>query len=123
MDIKDVENLAELARLELSHEEKEAMLKDMDNILDYVKQVEELKIPDTKENYSLYNVWREDLPRLSLRDYFVCPLERTNPPSMAAGQPVHSFGPASSRPPRLHRVFQRPDYSGGMDSSVRNLFL
>lgn len=60
MDIKDVENLAELARLELSHEEKEAMLKDMDNILEYVKQVEELKIPDTKENYSLYNVWRED---------------------------------------------------------------
>ena len=60
MDIKDVENLAELARLELSHEEKEAMLKDMDNILEYVKQVEELKIQDTKENYSLYNVWRED---------------------------------------------------------------
>ena len=60
MNIKDVENLAELARLELSMEEKEAMLKDMDNILDYVKQVEELKIPDTKVNYSLYNAWRED---------------------------------------------------------------
>jgi aspartyl-tRNA(Asn)/glutamyl-tRNA(Gln) amidotransferase subunit C len=60
MNIKDVENLAELARLELSMEEKEAMLKDMDSILEYVKQVEELKIPDTKVNYSLYNVWRED---------------------------------------------------------------
>jgi len=60
MNLKDVENLAELARLELSPEEKEAMLKDMDSILGYVKQVEELKIPDTKENYSLYNVWRED---------------------------------------------------------------
>ena len=44
MDIKDVENLAELARLELSMEEKEAMLKDMDSILEYVKQVEEIKI-------------------------------------------------------------------------------
>ena len=65
MDIKDVENLAELARLELSVEEKEAMLKDMDGILDYVKQVEELKIPDIKVNYSLYNTWREDkiIPR------------------------------------------------------------
>jgi aspartyl-tRNA(Asn)/glutamyl-tRNA(Gln) amidotransferase subunit C len=60
MDIKDVENLAELARLELSMEEKEAMLKDMDGILNYVKQVEELKIPDIKVNYSLYNTWRED---------------------------------------------------------------
>ena len=65
MNIKDVENLAKLARLELSMEEKEAMLKDMDSILDYVKQVEELKIPDTKVNYSLYNAWREDeiIPR------------------------------------------------------------
>jgi aspartyl-tRNA(Asn)/glutamyl-tRNA(Gln) amidotransferase subunit C len=62
MDIKDVENLAELARLELSNEEKEAMLKDMDGILAYVKQVEELKIPDTKTNVVLYNTWREDLP-------------------------------------------------------------
>jgi aspartyl/glutamyl-tRNA(Asn/Gln) amidotransferase C subunit len=62
MNLKDVENLAELARLELSPEEKEAMLKDMDGILDYVKQVEELKISDTKVNYSLYNAWREDLP-------------------------------------------------------------
>lgn len=65
MNIKDVENLAELARLELSVEEKEAMLKDMDGILNYVKQVEELKISDTKVSYNLYNTWREDeiIPR------------------------------------------------------------
>jgi len=60
MNIKDVENLAELARLELSMEEKESMLKDMDSILEYVKQVEEVKIPEVKFNYSLYNTWRED---------------------------------------------------------------
>jgi aspartyl-tRNA(Asn)/glutamyl-tRNA(Gln) amidotransferase subunit C len=60
MNIKDVENLAELARLELSMEEKEALLKDMEGILDYVKQVEEVKVPDVKPKYSLYNVWRED---------------------------------------------------------------
>jgi aspartyl-tRNA(Asn)/glutamyl-tRNA(Gln) amidotransferase subunit C len=65
MNIKDVENLAELARLELSMEEKEAMLKDMGGILDYVKQIEEVKIPEVKFNYSLYNAWREDevIPR------------------------------------------------------------
>ena len=61
MNIKDVEALAGLAKLEMSMDEKEAMLKDMDEILDYVKQVEELNIPDTKANLSLYNVWREDV--------------------------------------------------------------
>ena len=60
MDIKDVENLTELARLELSIEEKEALLKDMGSILEYVKQVEEVKMPETNTEYSLRNVWRED---------------------------------------------------------------
>ena len=65
MQIKDIENLAELAKIELNDTEKQVLLKDMDGILAYVKQVEELKIPDTKTNFSLYNTWREDLPRLS----------------------------------------------------------
>ena len=65
MNIKDVENLAGLARLELSMEEKEALLKDMEGILDYVKQVEELKVTDVKADYVLHNAWREDeiIPR------------------------------------------------------------
>ena len=73
MDIKDVENLANLARLELYVEEKEAMLKDMGGILDYVKQVEEVKIPETTVNYSLYNSWREDeiIPREFSRELIV----------------------------------------------------
>ena len=60
MNIKDVENLAELARLELSAEEKKEILKDMEGILDYVRQIEEVKVPNMKVNYPLYNVWRED---------------------------------------------------------------
>jgi aspartyl-tRNA(Asn)/glutamyl-tRNA(Gln) amidotransferase subunit C len=60
MDIKDVENLAELARLELSEEEKEAMLKDMDGILEYVKVIEKVKIDEVAPVYTLKNVWRED---------------------------------------------------------------
>lgn len=60
MDIKDVEKLAELARIELSQEEKEPLLRDMKGILEYVKQIEEVKIEDTKPEYALHNVWRED---------------------------------------------------------------
>ena len=65
MDIKDVENLAELARLELSVEEKEAMLKDMGGILDYVKQIEKVEVGDISPEYSIKNIWREDeiIPR------------------------------------------------------------
>ncbi|MFZ2149552.1 MAG: Asp-tRNA(Asn)/Glu-tRNA(Gln) amidotransferase subunit GatC [Minisyncoccia bacterium] len=60
MDIKDVENLAELARLELSSEEKEAILKDMGGILEYVKTIEKVELGDVDMEYSSKNVWRED---------------------------------------------------------------
>ena len=60
MDIKDVENLAELARIELTEEEKKGLLSDMDSILGYVKQIEEVKVEDVKPEYKVYNVWRED---------------------------------------------------------------
>ena len=65
MDIKDVENLAELARIELSLEEKKELLSDMDSILGYVKQIEEVKVEDIEPDYKVYNVWREDeiIPR------------------------------------------------------------
>jgi aspartyl-tRNA(Asn)/glutamyl-tRNA(Gln) amidotransferase subunit C len=65
MNIKDVENLAELARIELSEDEKKELLSDMDSILGYVKQIEEIKIEDTVPEYNIYNVWREDkiIPR------------------------------------------------------------
>ena len=60
MNIKDVENLAELARLELTEEEKRELLSDMDSILGYVKQIEEVQIDKVDPEYSVYNVWRED---------------------------------------------------------------
>lgn len=62
MDIKDVENLAALARIELKEDEKKAMLKDMEGILGYVKQIEGIKIDDVKTEYDITNIWREDLP-------------------------------------------------------------
>ncbi len=60
MDIKDVENLAMLARIELSEEEKRGLLSDLDSILDYVRQIGEVKIDEEKTDYNLVNVWRED---------------------------------------------------------------
>lgn len=73
MNIKDVENLAELAKLELSQEEKESLLHDMEGILGYVKQIEEVEVGDVKANDTNYNVWREDtsLPREYSRDSII----------------------------------------------------
>jgi aspartyl-tRNA(Asn)/glutamyl-tRNA(Gln) amidotransferase subunit C len=60
MDIKDVENLANLARIELMEKEKGELLSDMDSILGYVKQIETMKVENGEEEYNIYNVWRED---------------------------------------------------------------
>jgi len=62
MLIGDIEKLAELAKIDLSDKEKEVLLKDMDGILDYVKQIESVEVPDIKLDYANKNVWREDLP-------------------------------------------------------------
>ncbi len=61
MDIKDIENLAELARLELSMTEKESLLIDLDGILGYVKIIEGVEVPEASEKYDIYNIWREDV--------------------------------------------------------------
>jgi aspartyl-tRNA(Asn)/glutamyl-tRNA(Gln) amidotransferase subunit C len=60
MEIKDVENLAELAKIELSEEEKKQVLSDMDGILGYVKQIELVEVPDIQPEYEHRNIWRED---------------------------------------------------------------
>lgn len=73
MDIKDVENLAKLARIDLSQEEKEKILVDIGGILKYVKQIEEVKVDDVGHDYMLHNVWREDTlePREFSRDSII----------------------------------------------------
>ncbi|MSU44920.1 Asp-tRNA(Asn)/Glu-tRNA(Gln) amidotransferase subunit GatC [Candidatus Nomurabacteria bacterium] len=67
MDIKDVENLAKLARIELSEEEKRETLSDMKDILDYVKQIENVRVDDIKTEYDITNVWRED--EIEIQDF------------------------------------------------------
>ncbi len=64
MNIQDVENLAELAKLELTQEEKESLLLDMGGILDYVKQIESVDVGDIQLEHKTYNAWREDVPDL-----------------------------------------------------------
>ncbi|KKR67666.1 MAG: Aspartyl/glutamyl-tRNA(Asn/Gln) amidotransferase subunit C [Parcubacteria group bacterium GW2011_GWF1_40_6] len=60
MEIKDVEKLAELVKIELSEEEKKTILKDMDGILAYVKAIEEVDVGNVTAQYGLHNIWRED---------------------------------------------------------------
>ena len=61
MEIKDVEDLAKLARIELGEDEKKELLSDMEGILDYVKQIEKVKVDDAENEENNINVWREDL--------------------------------------------------------------
>ena len=60
MELKDVENLAEMSKIELTDAEKQQILKDMDGILGYVKQIESVEVPDTEVEYKHRNIWRED---------------------------------------------------------------
>lgn len=61
MEIKDVEHLAELAKIELNQVEKEQILKDMEGILAYVKQIEDVEVEDIISEYNHKNIWREDV--------------------------------------------------------------
>ena len=61
MDIKDVEKLAELAKIELSEEEKEDLLSDMKGILGYVGEIQEVDVKNIDIEYENRNIWREDI--------------------------------------------------------------
>ena len=60
MEIKDVENLADLARIELSEDEKKTLVGDMESILGYVKMIEEVDLDDVEVEHKQKNIWRED---------------------------------------------------------------
>ena len=62
LDVKDIEKLAKLARIELTPEEKEKLLKDVDPILSYVAQLKEVvsTVGEEKKAGELRNVVRDD---------------------------------------------------------------
>lgn len=68
MEIVDIEKLAELAKIELTDLEKQALLKDLDGILGYVKQIQEVKVEEVEPEYKNKNVWREDLADGSIKN-------------------------------------------------------
>ena len=63
MEIKDVEALAELAKLDISDAEKQSLINDFGSILAYVDMIKEVDVGDVKVENSVYNAWREDIER------------------------------------------------------------
>ena len=55
-----MEKLAELARIELTDEEKESLLGDFDSILAYIDMIKNIEVGDIREGSDLHNAWRED---------------------------------------------------------------
>ncbi|WP_127489805.1 Asp-tRNA(Asn)/Glu-tRNA(Gln) amidotransferase subunit GatC [Paenibacillus ehimensis] len=83
--VKDVEHVAALARLELSDSEKEQFTEQLNAILKYAEQLEQLNTDDvepTSHAMPLVNVMREDEVRPSL------PIEKVllNAPDEEDGQ-------------------------------------
>lgn len=62
MNPQDIENLAKLARMELSEAEKASLASDMKNILAFVDQIKEADIDMDAEDRlgPVYNVFRSD---------------------------------------------------------------
>ena len=60
---EDVLHLADLSNLRLSEEQIEPLMKDLDNIVGYISQLDELDtegVEPTYQCFDMQNVWRED---------------------------------------------------------------
>ena len=65
MEIKrdDILHLAELSNFSLSEEEIKSLGKDLDDIIKYISQLDELDTADVEPTYQVFemeNVWRDD---------------------------------------------------------------
>jgi aspartyl-tRNA(Asn)/glutamyl-tRNA(Gln) amidotransferase subunit C len=61
MEIKEIENLANLCRIDLSEDEKLELLDEMGSILSFIDQVQSIKLADKKDDVGkLKNIMRED---------------------------------------------------------------
>ena len=61
---EDVLHLAKLSNISLSEEQIEPLKKDLDNIVGYISQLDELDIEGVEPTYQCFdmqNVWREDV--------------------------------------------------------------
>ena len=61
---EDVLHLAELSSISLSEEQIEPLIRDLDNIVGYISQLDELDtegVEPTYQCFDMQNVWREDV--------------------------------------------------------------
>ena len=64
IDIKEVEHIAKLARLNITEEEKIKFQKELSSILDYVEKLKEINVQEiepTSHPLEIENVMREDI--------------------------------------------------------------
>lgn len=60
---EEIDHLAELSNFSLTEVEKESLGKDLDNIIGYISQLDELDTEGVEPTYQVFemeNVWRED---------------------------------------------------------------
>ena len=60
---EDVVHLAELSNISLAEDQIDPLIKDLDNILGYISQLDELDTDNVEPTYQCFdmqNVWRED---------------------------------------------------------------
>jgi aspartyl-tRNA(Asn)/glutamyl-tRNA(Gln) amidotransferase subunit C len=68
--IEEIDKIARLAHLNLEHEEKEHLRGQINQILDYVKKLDEPNTEDVQplsHTLELVNVFRDDIPQESLK--------------------------------------------------------
>ncbi len=61
LTISDLDNLSTLARINIAPEEKDKMLADMQAILGYVSEINDVTGDATTADHTTYNVVREDI--------------------------------------------------------------
>lgn len=59
--VEELDNLSTLARITIAPEEKEKMLTDVQAILGYISEINDVQGELTREEESVYNVVREDV--------------------------------------------------------------
>ena len=60
---EEIDHLAMLSDFSLSEEEKESLGHDLENIISYISQLDELDTKDVEPTYQVFemeNIWRED---------------------------------------------------------------
>ncbi len=60
---KDIDHLATLSNFSLSAEEKSSLRQDLQNIIGYISQLDELDVSGVEPTYQVFemeNVWRDD---------------------------------------------------------------